>query len=84
MCTTRMEAILKTHSHAMSSVSRPSLGVPDDYLGISTTHFAQIPPEKLSVTVFRVSFLPCIHPQTSQAQRDALVDHLNYGHFVYA
>lgn len=76
MRTTRVETIKKAHSHAMSSVSRPSLAVLDDYLGISKTHFAQILPKKLSVTVFQDSFLPYTHPQTSQAQKDALVDRL--------
>jgi hypothetical protein len=76
MRTTRIEAILKTRSHAMSSVARPSLAVLDDYLEILKTHFAQIPPEKLSVSVLRDSSLPYTRPQISQAQMDALVDHL--------
>lgn len=76
MRTSRVEAFLKAPSRAISSVPRPSLAVLDDYLGISETHFAHISPDKLSVAVFQNSLLPFTHPQTSQAEKGALVHRL--------
>lgn len=69
-------ALKRAHKRTISSISKPSLAVLDDYLGISKTHFTQVLPEKLSVTVFQDSLPAYNHPHTSQAQKDAIVDRL--------
>lgn len=60
----------------ISTQSRPSMAVLDDYLNITPGHIKDIPPERLSVTVFRDTLPSYTHPQTTQAQRDAIVDRL--------
>ncbi|KAH8700731.1 D-isomer specific 2-hydroxyacid dehydrogenase [Talaromyces proteolyticus] len=55
---------------------RLSLAVLDDYLDISHTHFNHIPSEQLSVTVFRDAFPAFGHPQTTQQQKQALIEKL--------
>jgi len=52
------------------------LGILDDYHDIALQHFTHIPPSKLSVTVFNDTLPAYSHPQTSDADRKALVARL--------
>jgi lactate dehydrogenase-like 2-hydroxyacid dehydrogenase len=54
----------------------PSLAVLDDYLDVAHAHFSHIPPDQLSVTVFRDALPAYTHPHTTAAQRQALIDRL--------
>ncbi|OKL56440.1 hypothetical protein UA08_08166 [Talaromyces atroroseus] len=66
----------RTMSISTSSSKRPSMAVLDDYLGISHKHLSQIPRDKLPITIFQDSFPAYTHPQTTQAEKQALVDRL--------
>lgn len=62
--------------HSSATATKPSMAVLDDFLGISKTHFAEIPSEKLSVTVFQDALPTYTHPGTTQSQRQGLIDRL--------
>ncbi|CRG86503.1 hypothetical protein PISL3812_03509 [Talaromyces islandicus] len=60
----------------MSTKGRPSMAVLDDYLNITPNHLKEIPPEKVSVTVFQDALPSYTHPQTSRDQKEAIVERL--------
>ncbi|OJJ45257.1 hypothetical protein ASPZODRAFT_17478 [Penicilliopsis zonata CBS 506.65] len=55
---------------------RLSMAVLDDFLDIARPHFASIPIDKLPITIFRDTLPAYTHPQTTAAQREAIVDRL--------
>ena len=61
---------------SLATTTKPSMAVLDDFLDIANTHFADIPSEKLSVTIFNDALPVYTHPGTTQTQRQAVVDSL--------
>jgi len=62
--------------HNMASTEIPKVAVLDDYLNTSKPHFAHIPETKCSITTFTDSLPPYNHPNTSPAEKEALVNRL--------
>lgn len=60
----------------MTKQTALNLGILDDYHNIASQHFSHIDPSKLSVTVFNDTLPAYSHPQTSDADRTALVSRL--------
>lgn len=60
----------------MVSSEVPKVAILDDYLSASKPHFAHIPESKCSITTFTDSFPPYNHPNTSPAEKEALVNRL--------
>jgi lactate dehydrogenase-like 2-hydroxyacid dehydrogenase len=60
----------------MTSSEVPKVAILDDYLNSSKPHFANIPEIKCSITTFTDSLPPYNHPNTSLAEKEALVNRL--------
>jgi phosphoglycerate dehydrogenase-like enzyme len=60
----------------MSSSAAPKVAILDDYLNVSKTHFADIPPDKCSITTFTDTLPPYGHPKTTPAEKEELVNRL--------
>jgi len=60
----------------MASSEVPKVAILDDYLNTSKPHFAHIPESKCSITTFTDSLPPYDHPNTSSAEKEALVNRL--------
>jgi phosphoglycerate dehydrogenase-like enzyme len=60
----------------MSSDAAIKVAVLDDYHGIGAQHFSNIDASKLSITTFSDTLPAYTHPQTTDADRKALVDRL--------
>ncbi|CAI4218893.1 unnamed protein product [Parascedosporium putredinis] len=53
-----------------------NVAVLDDYQGFSESFFATLDPASFKVTIFRDTLRPYNHPDTTDTERDALVDRL--------
>jgi lactate dehydrogenase-like 2-hydroxyacid dehydrogenase len=62
--------------HEMASTSPIKFAVLDDYHNLAAQHFAHIDRSKADVTVYNDTLPPFSHPETSDADRDALVERL--------
>ncbi|KAF2844993.1 D-isomer-specific 2-hydroxyacid dehydrogenase-like protein [Plenodomus tracheiphilus IPT5] len=60
----------------MASSSPIKLAVLDDYHNIAARHFSQMDCSKVDITVFGDTLPPYSHPETTDAQRKALVERL--------
>ncbi|KAI1456020.1 glycerate dehydrogenase [Annulohypoxylon moriforme] len=67
------------HTTCMRSIttqSRPSMAILDDYLDIAKPHFNHIPQSQLSITAFHDTLPAFNHPDTTTADKQALIDRL--------
>ncbi|KAF2797097.1 glycerate dehydrogenase [Melanomma pulvis-pyrius CBS 109.77] len=60
----------------MAASSPIKLAILDDYHNIAAQHFTGVDPSKVSITTFNDTLPSYTHPDTSDAQRKALVDRL--------
>ncbi|KAI0886821.1 glycerate dehydrogenase [Annulohypoxylon maeteangense] len=61
---------------SITTQSRPSLAILDDYLDIAKPHFTHIPSSQLSITTFHDTLPAFNHPHTTPTNKQALIDRL--------
>ncbi|OTA99147.1 hypothetical protein M426DRAFT_27776 [Hypoxylon sp. CI-4A] len=68
--------IWKSCVKRLTTQSRPSMVILDDYLNIAKPHFGHIPASELSMTAFHDSLPAFNHPRTSAPSRRAIIERL--------